>query len=903
MSRGVEDGRDYRRMSTQHLFRRKLTVYYASMALPTGTRLGPYEIVAALGAGGMGEVYKARDTRLDRMVAIKILPADKVINPDRKLRFIQEAKAASALNHPHIVTIHDISNDNGIDFIVMEYVPGKSLEQLISGKGMRTPEALKYAIQIADAFAAAHAAGIVHRDLKPANVMVTDEGKVKVLDFGLAKLTAVAITESDATLTALHHTEEGAIVGTIAYMSPEQAEGKAVDARSDIFSFGTVVYEVLTGQKAFSGESKLSTMSAILREEPKPLAQLVPDVPRELEKIVQRCLRKDRDRRFQSMSDLKVALQDVKDESESGVTALPVASAVVTTTPRKSRLPIYGAMVAIALVAAGGMWWKMRPTDTPPRTTPFTSTGTANYPAFSADGKLIAYSAAGADGNVDIYVQQIGAGTPLRLTTDAAPDVSPVFSPDGRYIAFTRRATIILIPSLGGAERELGGGILPDFSPDGKTLAIVSRESATTPIGIFLLSVDTGQKKRLTSAPTAAADLQPRFSPDGRTIAFDRSFSAQSAEVDTVPVSGGDVRKVAGDNRAIEGIAWMPDGSEVIYSTRRLGRPQELWRVKASGGTPRPVAGDSQNAALPAVSRTDMRLAYVRQTYDENIWQLDLTDGKVSGGPTKLIASTWQDNAPQYSPDGKKISFASDRSGSYEIWISNANGSGTVQLTTQGGHAGTPRWSPDGRRIAFDASIGGNANIFVIDAGGGAPRQVTATSASGDARSVPSWSSDEKWIYFASNQTGNYEIWRVPVNGGASQSQLTHQGGFDPRESPDGKQLYYLKRRNDSEIWKVSPDGGAESPVSTDPAAQTDFAWWQPFNDGIYFVSRVPKSSPVTDQIQFLSFTTKGIGMIAPTSKPVSGYGGFSVSPDRQHIIFAQIDQDESDIMLVENFR
>jgi eukaryotic-like serine/threonine-protein kinase len=533
--------------------------------------------------------------------------------------------------------------------------------------------------------------------------------------------------------------------------------------------------------------------------------------------------------------------------------------------------------------------------------TPLTSTGTANYPAFSADGKLIAYSAAGSDGNIDIYVQQIGAGSPLRLTTDPGPDVSPVFSPDGRYIAFSRRATLILIPALGGTEREFGMGIGPDFSPDGKTIAIGSRESPTTPEGIFLLSVETGQKKRLTSAPPAASDLQPRFSPDGRTIAFDRSFSAQSAEVDSVPVSGGEVRKVVGDNRAINGLAWMPDGGEIVFSTRRLGRPQELWRVAASGGTPQPVSEVGENAYYPAVSQTEKRLAYVRTTYDENIWQVDLTDGKVSGGLTKLIASTWQDNAPQYSPDGKKIAFASDRSGSYEIWVSNADGSGTVQLTSQGGHAGTPRWSPDGRRIAFDASVDGNANIFVIDAGGGAPRQVTASVAK-DAPSVPSWSSDGQWIYFASNHSGDYEIWRVPANGGA-QNQLTHQGGFDPRESPNGKQLYYLKRRNESEIRKVPPDGGAESPILTDSAAQTDFAWWQPFNDGVYFVSRVPKSSPVQEQIQFFSFATKSISMIAPTSKPVSGYEGFSVSPDRQHIVFAQIDQNENDIMLAENFR
>ncbi len=836
------------------------------------------------------------------MVAIKVLPADKVADPDRKQRFIQEARAASALNHPHIVTIHDISADNGIDFIVMEYVPGKGLDQLIPNRGLRASEALKYAIPIADALAAAHSAGIVHRDLKPANVMVTESGQVKVLDFGLAKLTGVsdsAIGPEDATLTAHHKTQVGAVVGTIAYMSPEQAEGKPVDGRSDVFSFGSVLYEMLAGRKAFSGDSTISTLSAILREEPKPLTEIVQDTPRDLEKIVQRCLRKDRDRRFQHMEDLKVALMDAKEESDSDVsvtTAAPVK-------PRASRFPIYAAVAAILLVAGAGTWWKFGRTQTlPSKVTPITSTGTAYFPAFSPDGKLMAFSASGPDGNIDIYVQQIGVGSPLRLTTDPAQDVNPAFSPDGRYIAFTRSGTLIVMPSLGGAERDLGMALGPDFSPDGKTIAVASRESPTAPVGIFLVTVETGQHKRLTSAPAASADLQPRFSPDGSTIAFARSYTAQSVDLDTVPVSGGDVKTVAGDNRAIGGLAWMPDGGEIVYSTRRLGRPQELWRVTASGGTPQPVSEAGENAYYPAVSRTDKRLAFVHTTYDENIWQIDLAAGKALGSPRKLIASTWQDNAPQYSPDGKKIAFASDRSGSFEIWVADADGTGTVQLTSQGGHSGSPHWSPDGRRIAFDASVGGSGDIFVIDAGGGAPRRITTGPANGHARSVPSWSSDEKWVYYTSDQTGRYEIWRASAGGG-QESQLTHQGGFDPRESPDGKQLYYTKKRNVSEIWKVSPDGGAETPVLTDPAAATDFGWWQPFNDGIYFVSRVPKSRPEEDRIQFFSFETNNIDLITSTGKPVSGYGGFSVSPDRQHIIYAQIDQNENDIMLVENFR
>ena len=268
----------------------------------------------------MGEVYKARDSRLNRSVAIKVLPPDKTSDSDRKRRFVQEARAASALNHPNIITIYDIGREDGIDFVVMEYVAGKTLDRLIPRRGLKLNEVLKYSIQIADGLAKAHSAGIIHRDLKPGNVMVTDEGLVKVLDFGLAKLTERqnVAQENDSAASTREVTEPGIVMGTVSYMSPEQAEGKGVDARSDIFSFGSLLYEMVTGQSAFHGDSTASTLAAILNQEPKPISKLVPGIPSDLEKIISRCLRKDRERRFQHMDDLKVALQELKEESASG---------------------------------------------------------------------------------------------------------------------------------------------------------------------------------------------------------------------------------------------------------------------------------------------------------------------------------------------------------------------------------------------------------------------------------------------------------------------------------------------------------------------------------------------------------------------------------------------------------
>ena len=284
-----------------------------------GTTVSHYEIVKKLGEGDMGVVYKARDTKLDRYVALKVLSANAVSDPERKRRFIQEAKAASALNHPNIITIHEIAHENGLDFIIMEFVDGRTLDELIGRKGLKPNEALKYAIQAADALAKAHTAGIIHRDLKPANIMVNNDGLVKILDFGLAKLTERTVEsgfEPTQTLELEDRpvTEQGSVMGTIAYMSPEQAEGKQVDARSDIFSFGSVLYETIAGRRAFQGETKMATLAAILQREPRPIAEILPATPRDLEKAIARCLRKDPGRRFQSMADLKITLEEIKEE-------------------------------------------------------------------------------------------------------------------------------------------------------------------------------------------------------------------------------------------------------------------------------------------------------------------------------------------------------------------------------------------------------------------------------------------------------------------------------------------------------------------------------------------------------------------------------------------------------------
>src|SRR5436190_6481044 len=414
-----------------------------------GQTLGHYRVDSKLGEGGMGVVYRAFDTHLDRAVAIKVLRPDAVASPDRKRRFMQEAKSASALNHPGIVHIYDIDTanlpDGPTDFIAMEFVPGKTLDQYIGKSGLSLKDALKYGIQIADALARAHAAGIVHRDLKPANIIVGDDGRVKLLDFGLAKLTEVIDGDPEgATATmaaqATPQTEEGAILGTVSYMSPEQAEGRKVDGRSDIFSFGSVLYEMVTGRRAFEGTNKISTLGAILHTEPKAASEISAGVPTELDKIIARCLRKDRERRAQGIADIKLALEELTQESESEVGA---ATAVrPPARPPRRFVAITAGVVALVVAAAGLAWWLLkRAASAPARSEWVQITNLPDsvvQPTLSSDGRMLTFirgpSSFITPGQV--YVKMLPSGEPVQLTHDNLLKFSPAFSPDGSRIAY-----------------------------------------------------------------------------------------------------------------------------------------------------------------------------------------------------------------------------------------------------------------------------------------------------------------------------------------------------------------------------------------------------------------------------------------------------------------------------------
>jgi len=869
--------------------------------------IGHYEVLEKLGEGGMGVVWKARDTRLERFVALKLLPAAMTADPERRRRFVLEARAASALNHPNIVTIYDIDHADGNDFIAMEYVAGKTLDRLIPKQGLRVGEALKYAVQIADALAAAHAAGIVHRDLKPGNVMVSERGVVKVLDFGLAKLIETSPTDPSEFVTGMAppKTQEGTILGTVAYMSPEQAEAKKVDARSDIFSFGTVLYEMLTGRNAFHGDSTISTLAAILRSEPEPLETQAEGIPRELARIVQRCLRKDPERRSQSLAELKLALEELKEDSESGAIQVPVG-----VQRKRNWLPLLAAALALVVIGAAAFrfWPGKTMPEIPLKAVPLTAfPGFERRPAFSPDGSQVAFSWNGEKGdNYDIYVQLIGSGRPLRLTTDPGADTGPVWSPDGRSITFVRsspgrESTILSIPPLGGSEREIaleGASLaanLNGWTPDGRWLLVSLRESADQLPGLFLLSVDNGEKRRLTSPPAGVlGDVIGSISPDGHTLAFERrhngtTSSGYAGDIYTLALTGnlvpdGNPKHVTLAT-GIGGLAWTADGADIVFSSTLDGAPA-LWRTAVSGAAKPQRLPVGEDASSLAISPRANRLVYEKViAADLNIWRLDLSSPAAQ--PTALIASTRTDASPQYSPDGRHIAFRSDRSGRDEIWTCDADGSNAAQLSTIG-NAGSPHWSPDSGRIAFDANVQGRWQVFSMSAHGGQAQQLTSGATGGER---PSWSHDGKWIYFASNRSGRLEVWKMPSGGGPA-VQLSRHGGQDPAESEDGTAVYYDAGMA---LMRVGVDGSGETKVF-DGVSSAGAGSFAVAHDGIYY-----RTAPPDREYRFFGFRD-GKSRTIQTNR--SSNNGVAVSPDGHWLLYTQADgQPGSDLMLVENFR
>jgi Tol biopolymer transport system component len=571
---------------------------------------------------------------------------------------------------------------------------------------------------------------------------------------------------------------------------------------------------------------------------------------------------------------------------------------------RANRMTLWTAAVILALAAVPAIFFSAsyarRTNPGAPRVMPVTTLpGYEQQPAFSPDGSRLAFVWDGdQEKNNDIYIKVLDAPTMLRLTTHPRTDVLPAWSPDGQRLAFARnlspdRYDVLLIPAVGGPEQRIASFFIVedlDWSPDGHELAIAKRDARDAPASIVLLRLATREVRQLTRPSESRGDERLAFSPDGRTLALMRR-SPNAMGIFVIPAGGGEPRQVLTEPGGAHDLAWTPDGRYILFSSGP-GRAA-LWRVPAGGGPRERLSSAGDSIRSFSIARSGDRIAFTHLTGDVNIWQFSPDNGSSVATPTPLVVSTQHDTAPDPSPDGRKLAFISDRSGTQEIWTCDADGNNAIVLTSFGGpHVGTPHWSPDGRRIAFSAYPEGLSDVFLVDAEGGPPRPLV-TEPSDD---IPAgWSADGRWVYFASTRTGRRELWKVPAAGGSAR-QVTYDGAFQAAESADGTTLYFSKRDAPG-IWKMPAAGGAAELV-VDDFKPGFWGGWRLMPDGLYFLA---DGSPRT--IRFFSFRTRRQTHVMTLDRtPDYAGGAFTVLPDRR-ILISLLDQEGSDIKLLENFR
>lgn len=770
-----------------------------------GKVIGDYIIESLLGSGGMGEVYLAREVKLNRRVALKILPRHFVADVERVTRFKREALALSALNHPHLVTIHEVGESGGLNFIAMEFVEGQTLSSMMRG-GLKLKNSLAIAGQIAEALAAAHLQGIVHRDIKPDNIMVRPDGYVKLLDFGLAKLTeAHAPREIDEA-----RTQAGAAMGTLAYMSPEQAAGETTDQRTDIWGLGVVLYEMVTGRKPFAGGDRRVTVNAILSSEPDSASSFDPTLPAELDLILDKALEKDRDLRYQTAADFRADLRRLLRSIESGTGGSRERTIVKAPNLKARRarfvLPV-AALVVLALVSLAV--WRFSQSQTAPpdwgRATHVQLTdqpGTEQFPTLAPDGKSFVYARRD-KGSWDIFLQRVGGKNATLLTPDTPSDESqPAFSPGGDRIAFrsTREPAGIYVMEATGENTRLvvAGGHHPSWSPDGKEIAYstdgrdVPSTRTTFTSAIWVVTLETNAKRLLTESDA----LQPSWSPNSHRVAYwFMPPNVGRSDIATVASGGGPPVVVTKDASTNWNPVWSPDGRFLYFASDRSGN-MSFWRVAVEEETGR-VLGEPEAVATPSAfnrhlsfSRDGKRLLYVQTTEQSNIRAVEFNpeSEKVVGQPFWVTRGDRRVVRPELSPDGRQFVMRVPRRSQDDLAVVNRDGTNWRDLTNDKFFDRYPRWSPDGRRIAFASDRSGNYEIWTLDLEGTNLRQHTFGSER--AASFPLWSPDGRRILFQSNF----------LNASIDADQDWSNQTPEPLPAPEGE-THFL-------AWDWSPDGG-----------------------------------------------------------------------------------------------
>ena len=757
------------------------------MQVQPGARLGPYEIVAPIGAGGMGEVYKARDIRLDRTVAIKVMSAGLADRPEWRERFEREARAISNLNHPHICTLYDVGAQDGREYLVMEYLDGETLASRLAKGPLPLDQVFRYAIEIASALDAAHRQRITHRDLKPGNIMLTRTG-AKLMDFGLAKWDAprpgaIAASVSSAPTRPAPLTSEGTILGTFNYMAPEQLEGKEADARTDLFAFGAVVYEMTTGRKAFEGTTPASVIAAILDREPTDITTVQPLTPLALKRIVRRCLAKDSDERWQSAADLRNALEELKQDHDSGQVATTTAGKLASAhRPNPRRFLAVGIIVSLLAAGASVLVWRARSRPSSAAraieatfTRLTTQAGVESLPSLSPDGKWFVYQS-GASGKSAIYLQGVGGENAINLAKDSSvADGEPAFSPDGEHIAFTssRRAGggLFVMGRTGEFVRRISdnrAAANPSWSPDGKELVFATESVSWNPYArgtlseLWVVKIDTGESRRISTRDA----VQPNWSPHGQRIAYWGRQAPGSAQRDifTIPAAGGPAVPVTSDAPVDWNPAWSPDGRYLYFSSDR-GGSLNLWRVpinEASGevlGPPQSITTPSPFVADLTISADGRHLAYVSMELTSNLQQVafDPSTGKVIGTPTWITTGSRVFRSPNPAPDGDALAFSTMFQKQEDLFLSRGNGTELHPLTNDPARDRNPRWSPDGKRILFYSDRSGVWELWIMNADGTGLQQLTKRPGANGAV----WSPDGTRIAFFDVNVADVFIFEV----------------------------------------------------------------------------------------------------------------------------------------------